>query len=268
MNIKIYILVLFTTIFTVFPAKICAQVVINEIHPTDEWVELYKTLDEEVSLEGCVLYFHSRDSNTSNTQKKVFTAVDVFLIDEYYKIVDTGNNWLADSGDVVSLVCDSFSDGPHLYSSNMKDKSFARIPNGTGSFIAITTPTYKSVNPDSISTPTPTPTDSPTITPTLTPSPTQTPAPTPTPTKTPSPKPTSTKTATISAVLNSSSSGDFDFPEVLGVEDSIGKEDGEEDSFNTKLIFPVLIIVLGLVFITFSIFSIIRNAKRKDLENN
>lgn len=249
-----------------FPKSILAQVVINEIHPTDEWVELYKTSDKEVSLEGCILYFHSRDSNTSNTQKKVFVAGDVFLVDEYYKIIDTGNNWLADSGDVVSLVCDSFSDGPHTYSSNMKDKSYARIPNGTGQFFAILTPTYKSVNPDSISTPTPTPTNSPTSTSIQTPSPTQIPSPAPIPTKTPSPKPTSTKVATVSAVLVSSSSGDFDFSEVLGVEDSISEENEESDIFNIKLIFPILIITIGLGFITFSIFSIIRNVKRENTQ--
>lgn len=97
---------------------------------------------------------------------------------------------------------------------------------------------------------------------------TKTTTPTPTVSPTMTPKPSPIRTATVSANLMSSESGIINIPDVLGTENSSNEDRENTRRFNAKIILPILIIILGICFITFAISSIIRNAKRKDLENN
>ena len=94
----------------------------------------------------------------------------------------------------------------------------------------------------------------------------QTPTPTPKTSSTPTPKPTSIKIGTVRGELISTDSGSFDFSDILGVGSVSGEEEEDISESKAKLFLPILIIALGIGFITFAIFSIIRNAKRKDLE--
>ena len=169
------IFILVAVMLFVFPQKLSAQVVINEVNPSDEWIELFKTSSGAVPLEGCILYFHSLGSSTSNTQKRTLTVSDNFLESEEYKVINSGGNWLNNSSsDTVLLDCPSYDDGPYTYGDNLSPMSYTRVPNGTGSFVALSESTQGSANPDPTSETIPIPTFSPTTTPTSSPSPTQT----------------------------------------------------------------------------------------------
>src|SRR3989337_2344123 len=82
-------LIISTILFLAFASQAGAQVVINEINPSGEWVELYKTGSGAVSLDGCVIFFHNNDS-----QKKTLTAADNFLEAEFYKVISTDGSFL------------------------------------------------------------------------------------------------------------------------------------------------------------------------------
>lgn len=181
-------------LFFALPQSAYAQVVINEINPSGEWVELYKTSQGALSLENCTIYFQDTKS-----QKKILTQSDNFLESEVYKVIFTGSSYLNNSSsDTVSLECPSFTLDPVAYGDNMSDKSYARIPNATGSFVVTEQTTQGLQNPDPTPVPTPSPspspTSEPTSSPTKSPNPTQAPTSKPAPTKSPSPKPTATPT--------------------------------------------------------------------------
>lgn len=84
-------------------------------------------------------------------------------------------------------------------------------------------------------------------------------------TSTPSSTPKSTpfKVSTSSAQIEASKSGDLNLPEILGINEStdVKNEDPDENP-QKKIILPIFLILLGIGFIGFSIFSIIRNAKK------
>ncbi|KKR64661.1 MAG: Cell surface glycoprotein 1 [Candidatus Woesebacteria bacterium GW2011_GWA1_40_43] len=159
-----------------------------------------------------------------------------------------------------------------------EDRSFSRIPNGVGNFVADTDVTELSAN---ISPPTPEPTPVP-QTPTPTPTPTQTPilimssqssakTPTPVPTKTPSPVPvktplrtnSSTPIATISAGIS----------EVLGIRagptgsPSASIEASPDKKANFPLL-PIILIFAGVCFVAVPIFSIIKDGKKDYTDEN
>ncbi len=197
-NIK-YILFLFIFIFLSSTKTINAQVVINEINPSGEWVELYKSSSGPLSLENCTIFFQDTKS-----QKKTLTALDNFLETDVYKVINTDGSYLNNSSsDTVSLECLGFNLDPITYGDNIGTKSYARIPNGTGSFVNTDQVTQGLQNPDPTPEPTAVPTQTatalptPTTTSTATPTKTSTPQITskPTPTKTPSAKPSPTSTS-------------------------------------------------------------------------
>lgn len=98
----------------------------------------------------------------------------------------------------------------------------------------------------------------------------QTTAPTfsPLPTITPKPTINNYKTASISAELASTASGDIKTPMILGIGSKLSLEDNvvDQNKSKTNLIFPAIVILIGMGFIGYSIFSIIRNVKKKDPE--
>lgn len=169
-----------------------AQVVINEVLPNPsgsdngaEWVELFNTTSQVVSLKDCILHLHSTD----DIQKINFG--DEAFIDKY-EVISWDSSWLNNSGDQARLVCPEFNDflaygnasGASVEAPD-EGVSIGRNPNGTGSIYILASVTMGEPN----SSP-PTPTPMPTSTPTPTPKPTATTKPTSTPTNTPTPKPT------------------------------------------------------------------------------
>ena len=80
---KIIFLTLILFLFA-FPSNINAQVVINEFSPesTPEWVELYNTSSETISLSGYVIHF---DENLE-IQKNEFCSDDQ-LAGESFKLI-------------------------------------------------------------------------------------------------------------------------------------------------------------------------------------
>ena len=162
-----------SVIFLFFPQKVFGQIVINEIEPYEEWVELYKTQEGEVSLNGCVIYFHN---STTTTQKKEFNSEDKFLENEFFKKIETNSTWLANNGDTVILICtwgqDIVSYGPGGIVDNPPlNKSVGRYPDGNSNLFVLDTPTPLEPNLYTQTTPTLTPTPTQVFTPTLTPTP-------------------------------------------------------------------------------------------------
>lgn len=191
------------------------------------------------------------------------TASDNFSESEFYKVIFTDHSYLNNtSSDTVFLDCPEFDAGPVTYPDNVGTKSYARVPNGSDSFIVLLEITQGSANPDPTPTPTPSPTTSPTATytsiqsPTPTPTPTTLPTPTksPTLTKTPTPKPTKSPTPTPD-VLGSETIA----PENSGSNSDQEVETPDPENTNNTSKPPVLAIVfigLGTVLIGTASYSI------------
>lgn len=191
------LLILFSVSFAlfIFPVKAFADLAINEISPSEEWVELINNGSSEISLEGCIL------SMGNTGQEVTFSSSDIVAASSY-KVAEKGvtigwdNNWLNNSGDSVSLNC--LGNDAVTYGSEVDPKTYGRNPNGNGSFVVLESSTKGSVNSGPVPTPSPEPTNAPTTTnaptPTKTPTPTKSPTPTsiktPTPTKKTTPTPT------------------------------------------------------------------------------
>ena len=195
-----------------------AQVIINEVSPADEWIELFKTAAGPVSLDGCILYFHSPEASAADKQSKPLTGQDSFLDSEEYKVIYSGENWLNNSGDSVYLDCPDFDDGPYTYDGSFTSgQSYARVPNGGGNFTKLAVSSPGAANPD----PTPAPTNSPAQTPLATPKPTSSPTPLPTAVLV---KPSPKTTATPEPIA-----ANKDKPIVLGTTENV-KEEREEET--------------------------------------
>ncbi|MDP3918145.1 MAG: lamin tail domain-containing protein [Candidatus Woesebacteria bacterium] len=186
MSIIKFTFFLISLLFLIFPQKVNAQILINEISPsTDpEWIELYNEDDVAIDLFGYLL----EDGNSSQTDDLKLNgtiAAKGFLVFTHSK------GWLNDGGDTLKLYNNASPSAiidQYTYQSIDSTKSIARIPNGSENWQVTSNITNNSVNPN--------PTPSPTPPPTPTPQPTKTPTPTPkpTPTKTATSKPTITPT--------------------------------------------------------------------------
>ena len=238
---KLFIFLTSIFFLFIFPSKVNAQVVINEINASEEWVELYKNTQEALSLDGCTMYFQDTKS-----QSKLLTVSDNFLGGENYKVIFTEKSILSNSdSDTVSLECPTFSIDPATYANNIGTKSYARIPNGTGSFLMTTQITQGTQNPD----PTPEPTSSPSPTPTNSPTtaPTQVPTVSPTvkpiPTKSPTTKSTSTPTD------KPTEESTFLQPEVLSLSTIESSPVSEIQEKSRSPILAIILITLGIGFL-------------------
>jgi len=164
------------------------------------------------------------------------------------------------------------------YSIPEEDRSFSRIPNGVGNFVADTDVTELSANispPTSEPTPvpqTPTPTPTPTQTPILimsSPSPTK--IPTPAPVKTPSRAPVKTPLRTNSSTPIATISAEIS--EVLGIRagptgsPSASIETSPDKKANFPLL-PIILIFAGVCFVAIPIFSIIKDGKKDYTDEN
>ena len=184
-------------IFRLAPAAFASSTVtVNEICPRcdPEWVELYNNSNNPISLENWQL----KDSNSSSSD-------DITLIGSIqpnsFLVFDHDKGWLNDSGDSITLIdSNGNSIDSYSYPSATENKTFSRIPDGTGEFQNNTVSTKSSAN-QAIPTSTPTPSPTPTSTPNPTPTPKPTSTPKPTATTTPIPTNTSTPTSTPTSIL-------------------------------------------------------------------
>jgi hypothetical protein len=248
-------------IFLFFPFTARAQVVINEISPSEEWIELFNTSSSEVVLDGCILNMGNSGQDINFTSSDVVSASG-YKVAEKNITPDWTSNWLNNSGDSVSLTCPSLSGDSVSFGSDVDPATYGRSPNGSGGFLVLASATKGSANPDP--TPTPTPTPEPTATPTPAPaaatsSPTLTP--TPTPTKSPTPIPTKTKTPvpTVTPEETAASSN-----LVLGLQEA-GMTPTAVATSEAKSNFPLLSVVFilgGLICIGGAIVGIIKKNEK------
>lgn len=155
-----------------WPKLVLAQVVINEIMPApstgNDWVELINQGDQSVNLTS----WSVEDSTSAMTTNPAISGQT--LPSKGFLVVEVGNR-LNNTGDSVKLknqlglVVDSFS-----YTQTTPDLSWARLPDGSGSFEQ-SPPSRGTMNQISTSSaspspaPSPSPSSSPTPTPATTP---------------------------------------------------------------------------------------------------
>ena len=231
--------------FLAFPKAVNAQIVINEVfsnpsgsssEPT-EFVELYNTLDQDFDLTG----FKLADLVKEFTLEATISAHSFLSFTRQDTKIALNN-----SSETISLldpggqVIDSFS-----YDSTVEDKSFSRIPDGTGGFISDTEVTEGQANQ---APPTPTPTEEPTPTSTPTSSPTSTQTPTSTPTSTPKVSHTSTLTITPEVLSATTDSG----PYSVFIQESTVSASASSQSASVKSKPGVNLTLVGLGLLTLS----------------
>jgi hypothetical protein len=237
----------------VFPSLAKAQIVINEISPNNEWVELFNTSSADISLAECVL------SMGSDSQQIVFGESE-FIVQLGYRVLKKDapeqwkSNWLNNSDDSVSLDCSTSGKDSYTYDKDIGGgKSFGRSPNGSGNIYVLSQVTEGYENPSP--TPLPTETSQPTPTPTQTPTSTPGKTSTPTPTKTSTPSPTKTPTVRPSPTEDPVDMVSTDSGDVLGIEIESGSQSPIPESHssfvleNKNKIIAIGSICLGIVLI-------------------
>lgn len=266
-----------------------AQVLINEIAvaPSDkqDWLEIYSP--DEMDISGWVLSDESGEFYTF-PPGTVLHAGGYISVAKYQRFNnDSDTIYLKNAGQLIDFIAYGRDDqvcipGP--------EGSIIRIPDGGNTIERSKTTSRDSSNNMSELDPCPTPTSLPSATPTSTPVPTSTPKPTATPkpsatskpavvnsntptlSLTATPKPTSGQslsvTSTISTTPISVFSQEAD-PTSLITENtadqvSVPRVLGEKTSAIQKVpLFPLLLIIAGLVLLVFSLFPIIRNIKKR-----
>lgn len=271
-----YLTFVFIFLF-VFASRVSAQVVINEVSPYEEWVELFNVSNSDISLAQCVLSMGSASQVVHLIEGDIISALGYKVFKKSISPEWT-RNWLNNGGDSVSFNCPNFTTESFSYDKDIgSGKTFGRSPDGVGDFAVLAQSTENFANPSP--TPTPTPTPEPTSTPTPTPTPTHTPTPTSnptvTPTKTPStslrtnsPTPTPTKSPTSkpsSSPLSTSSPEEL----VLGIQNSGSSPSAspEEEATSKKKfpVFPVILIITGFLFIAGAVFFFVKNNVKKSI---
>jgi len=257
MNRIIAVIFLFTSFLFISSDSVKAQVVINEFvsKPNPEWVEFFNKTTSEVNLGN---YFFDDDadfgSDSGSSAKIILQGILQGGALCYWEM----NSFLNDGGDIPTLfavngdLIDTYS-----YSSSSAGFSYSRIPDG-GDWQVNVTPTKMETACQNL--PTPTPSPSPSSTPTLTPTPTPTPTKTPTPIPTRSPTPVATKTPTPTETQTS-----LVLAENTAFFPTPTPKPENEEIVNQKERIPFIaigLIVVGVILIGFSIFSIIKSTKK------
>lgn len=266
--IKVFVLfsifLIASAIFLFLPKGVWANdVVINEVFPNpsgstsepNEFIELYNKSSSPVTITNWTI------SDTSGSIKTYTIPINTLNPGEFiaFRREVTGIA-LNNTGDGVELKnetgtpMDSMSFGD---TSTFEDKSWSRIPDGTGGFVENTNPTEGTANSEPPPTPTPTsaPTSTPAPTNTPTPGPTNTPTPTPKPpTPTPTKKPTPALTPTPTSTLTPAG-------EILGEETMPTSEEGLSptpspevlaQSANPRNFLPKILIGAGVLLLLVS----------------
>lgn len=239
--------------FSFLSKKTLGQVFINELLPNPssppDWVELYNTGNEVISLEGWFL----KDSTSV-----MLTIHEATISAHGFIALDVGKR-LNQSSDVVSLFDQSSEEKDRYeYTSNPgTDVSFGRMSDGENWAICLTLTKEgpnSCVSPTSTPTPTVTPGQQETPTPTPTAAPTQ--APTPTPTAKPTPIKKVSPTPTImESDLSFDEATESSFGDVLGIEStpSASPTSGlESGSFNFRAWLPRILIGGGFLLLAVS----------------
>lgn len=215
------VLVLFIVSFVLLPTPVQAAIIISEVYPApssgeNEWIELFNTSSENVTLSGWKLQdklsspsdifsfttqtipaqsFLSLDLNTAKLNNSadgisLYTAQNGVVDTMDYTASETGKSWQRTSPSSTSFMLTTPSKGSD-------SAEFSFISSATSE---LTTPAA-SPNPESSPSTTPQPTTIPTVLPSPTPTATLTPSPTATPSPSPaaSPTPTSSPTPTPAA---------------------------------------------------------------------
>ncbi|MDP2632615.1 MAG: lamin tail domain-containing protein [Candidatus Curtissbacteria bacterium] len=192
---RIFVFATAITFFLLFSPQVFAdsEIVINEFYAlggseNPDWVELYNMTDSKVDIEG----WQIKDETESNK-----IILGGYVCSHSFRKF-TFSNRLNNGGDKIRLFksgSDQTVDELTYFSQSMpthiQGQSTGRSPDGSGSWIVLSTPTPS----DDTSCDQPTPTPTPTPTPSPSPSPTQTsstaksPSPSPISTKSPSPTP-------------------------------------------------------------------------------
>lgn len=250
-------LILISLLFIFSTSIIKAQVIINEINASEEWVELFRHNDTDlVNLDGCIIYFQS-----SRSQKKLLTIDDNFSDGELFKIITTGEgkSYLSNSdSDTVWIECADFQTDQVIYPDNINTKSYARIPNGIGNFVLTSDITKNTENPNPTPEPTIISTYIPTTPPTTAPTQTATSTPKPTPTKTPTPKPNPTENPAVTdEPINLISEADIKIVESTPE----GLVAGASISNNKTKVVAFIFVYIGLVCLGFGIYSLYKKIK-------
>lgn len=171
-----------------FPTTVHAAVVVNEVCPYSEQVELYNTGPSSVDLTGWRL----KDGNTSDTDD--LDLAGEIGIHAFMTFSKTGG-WLNNSGpDSITLIASgsALPTDSYSYGSATQDKCFGRVPDGSNAWTEGLTPSIGAPNsaPSAAASPvtSPSPAASP-VTASPAPSPTQYPSPLPSPSRRASPSP-------------------------------------------------------------------------------
>ena len=119
-----------------------SSVVINEIHPVEEWVELYNSGVEAFPLAGCTIFLDESDNTYQKIEFESGNEIDKFLVLEW-----GDSSWLANSGgDTVLLVCDGSSSKKVAYGNEgdleipKAQQSLARVPDGSNNWVVSSVP--------------------------------------------------------------------------------------------------------------------------------
>ena len=131
-------------IFLFAPSKIAASestVVLNEIYPptTSDWVELYNTSSAEIDLGDWKLL------DTATTPMKVLEG-NKKISPKGFLVIEVSSR-LNKSGDTIKLIDkDGVEADSYKYSTSSENESFARIPDGSGSWFGNQNPTKEASN--------------------------------------------------------------------------------------------------------------------------
>ena len=206
------------TILLFFPKVAFAQVVINELLPNPidgpDWVELYNTTDEDVSLNGWILDDEGTTTNMVEIKEASISAKGFLVFAVGSRLNKNSDTIYLKNNEGLTIDKYSYTEDPG------SGVSFGRMPDG-GDWGICFSPTKMGANNCFFPSPTPIPSPTPTFIPTNTPtSKPQTPTPTPTPTaKLSIPTSTSTPTPKSTPTLKNASAEATESGEILGEEE-------------------------------------------------
>jgi len=177
--------------------------------------------------------------------------------------IDQGDSNCSDSGEYKFKIQRYTVGGTATFDTQNELVVNVQIPTSTPT--PTLTPTPTSTSPTPTSTPEPTSTPTPTLTPTpQPPTPTPTTKPSLTPTSTPIPSLTPTPTGGVLGEETASESGFYNLTdqEITPIE-NISTASGETEG-KREFLFPILTAILGIGFISFSVFSFLKGRQPKN----
>jgi len=275
-------------LFVVFPSKIFSQVVINElgIKGSSDWFELYGY--EDTNISGWYIDDEGTVTNVYDFPQGTFIGPSTSKI-IFIQLTGNKNDRFGDYGETISLFKPGQTEPVDMVSYGgvgevclpSEEGSIGRVANvqdyaPTNVWERFSLSSKNLTNNNGTLDPCPTPTPKPTATATLTNTPTATPTPTPAPTLTPtpsatlraSPTPVATLTKTPTSQPTQTNLAQEAGPVenlVLGLRNELNpapSSSSEAAETGRKFpVFPVILIISGLLCIGGAIFAFVKNAK-------